>query len=157
MCDNNEAIDGSQKPFGVITSPNYPQWIPNKNCRVTINAPTDKVIRVYISDISTEPEELNESCEKSRLTFYSGSIETTYCGDKKENGGDYDFVSCTNRLDILWRSSSLVSSPLRGFNVYYELIDKLNIIQCPNATRPTRITPTTYAISISTILYFGFE
>ncbi len=39
MCKvNATTIDASKKPFGVITSPNYPQWILNQSCRVIINA-----------------------------------------------------------------------------------------------------------------------
>ena len=152
MC-NNDIIDGSKKPFGVITSPNYPQWIPNQSCRVIINTPTAvKVIRVYISDISVEPAEVNGLCEKSFLAFYSGNVETKYCGNRRENG-DYVYISCSNSLEILWRSSSIVSSPLRGFNIYYEIVDKLNI-KCPNVTLTTRQPVTTGLLTISNEPFF---
>ena len=155
MC-NTTTIDASKKPFGVITSPNYPQWIPNQSCRVIINTPTaDKVIRVYISDISVEPAEVNGLCEKSFLAFYSGNVETKYCGNRRENG-DYVYISCSNSLEILWRSSSIVSSPLRGFNIYYEIVDKLNI-KCPNVTLTTRQPVTTGLLTISNEPFFFFN
>ena len=154
MCDSNATtIDASRKSFGVITSPNYPRWIPNQSCRVIISTPLDdKVIRIYISDISSEPAEDNGRCEKSFLAFYSGNVETSYCGNRKENG-DYVYISCSNSLEIVWRSSPLVSSPLRGFNIYYEIVDKLNI-QCPNITRTTRVTATTGLQTLSNNILF---
>ena len=112
-------IDGTKATYGVITSTNYPQWIPNERCRLVINGASDKVIRVYVSDLSTEEAEENGDCDKSSLSFYSGNIATRYCGDKKENG-NYVFISCSNSLEILWHSSSIASAPFRGFNIYYE-------------------------------------
>jgi hypothetical protein len=59
ICDNEASINGSISSYGVITSPNYPNWLSNQKCKVVINAPEDKVIRVYISDISIEAEDAN--------------------------------------------------------------------------------------------------
>lgn len=58
LCTGGD-IDASINPYGIITSPNYPSWSPNQNCAKRINAPTGKVIRVYISDMYTEIANLN--------------------------------------------------------------------------------------------------
>jgi hypothetical protein len=47
-------INANKSAYGVITSKNYPNWMPNENCMRRISAPTGYVIRVYVNDYSIE-------------------------------------------------------------------------------------------------------
>ena len=45
--------------YGIITSDEYPNYIPNQICRRKIVAPAGKFIRVFITDLSIEQPEQN--------------------------------------------------------------------------------------------------
>lgn len=120
MCKEDE-IELSTYQYGIVTSPNYPQWTPNTNCMLRLKGPNDKTIRVYITDLNTEMQDSTNAgtCRLGYLTLKSGTDSKTYCGDKLQNG-DYVFLSCTNTIEIIYASSSIVSTAYRGFNLYYE-------------------------------------
>ena len=54
MCDSTTITLTTNSTYGIITSPLYPQWEPNKNCARKVVAPTGKFLRVYLNDFNTE-------------------------------------------------------------------------------------------------------
>ena len=139
VCNNDQQIQLSNKEYGVMTSPNYPNWTPNIECRTRLVAPADKLIRVYINDLNIENDEGESSgCRVGHLGLAANGVETRYCGDKSLSGS-YVFLSCSNSLSVTYKSSAIISSQYRGFNLYYEVIDNQNI-QCSNVTEGERST-----------------
>lgn len=57
ICEGDTLIDGSVDTYGVVTSPNYPNWVSGKRCDARIVAPEGKVIRVLITDLNLEEPE----------------------------------------------------------------------------------------------------
>lgn len=62
ICDGMGAdIDAGSNPYGIITSPNYPQWQASQDCKRRIVAPAGKYINVYITDIGIEEPSVNDT------------------------------------------------------------------------------------------------
>ena len=59
-------------------------------------------------------------CDNGYLQL-SGDCEQVkqYCGDKS-SGGSYVYLSCSNKLEISYRSGINQEDGYRGFNLYYE-------------------------------------
>lgn len=53
ICDSSQDIQLNRSSYGVITSPNYPNWQAS-NCLRILRAPEGYVIRLFINDYSIE-------------------------------------------------------------------------------------------------------
>ncbi len=58
ICSGSD-IDGSIEKYGILTSPNYPKWQASLNCKRRITAATNKVIRVYITEMNIDAPATN--------------------------------------------------------------------------------------------------
>ncbi len=145
ICEEGQ-IDLSKSKYGIITSPSYPKWQQNTKCFTKLTAPVNKHIRVYITDLNTESADENNECTSGHLSLLSSGTEIKYCGDKTPNG-EYVFLSCSNDLEIYYRSSAILSTTYRGFNLYYEVIDDRNVL-CPNVTAPQRTTRSASRVNV---------
>jgi hypothetical protein len=128
---NSPNIDAISNPYGVMTSPNYPYFTANLNCVSRITAPSNKVIRIYVSDILLEePEQGSDgsfSCTKSYVQFQNSDSDDgiKFCGQRGTTG-TYTFTSCGNSVIIKYVSSPASSLPFRGANIFYES----KIVEC---------------------------
>ena len=52
MCDTASFVNLTSTGYGVMTSPNYPTFEPFKNCARDIIAPADRIVKIYVTDIS---------------------------------------------------------------------------------------------------------
>lgn len=108
-----------------MTSTNYPYFTANLNCVSRIKAPSNKVIRIYVSDILLEEQEQGTDgsfqCTKSYIQFRNSDNDegVKFCG-QRDTTGAYTFTSCGNSVIINYVSSSASSLPFRGANIFYE-------------------------------------
>jgi hypothetical protein len=58
MCEA-AVIDGSTYDHGIITSPNYPLWTSNQDCKQIIVAPAGKMIKVFMTDLNMDAPDQN--------------------------------------------------------------------------------------------------
>lgn len=54
LCTGGDISAQQANSYGIITSPNYPQWEPEINCGKKIVTSIGNIIRVYLNDISID-------------------------------------------------------------------------------------------------------
>nr|XP_006814892.1 PREDICTED: sushi, nidogen and EGF-like domain-containing protein 1-like [Saccoglossus kowalevskii] len=115
---------------GTVTSPNYPSNYPsNSNCVTTIQAPTNKIIEITLTDVKIEIESYTSSgdpdhpagirCLWDYVEFEDvGIARTKYCG---EFSGRV-WTSFDSKVNVLFFSDD--SAQYRGFAASYTFLDK---------------------------------
>ncbi|CAF0748416.1 unnamed protein product [Brachionus calyciflorus] len=136
VCDT-QVVNGDMSPNGLLFSKSYPNFSPNSNCvtKLQSSAP-NKAFKIYITDIYLE-----DDCSKSyiQINDYKSPV-ATFCSSIDQRN-TYTFTSCSNNIDISYRTSNQQNTDFRGFRAYYELVDLPTT--CQNSL--TTITSTTQA------------
>ena len=59
ICSSNSDINGNLTRAGVITNDGYPNYLINQNCERKIIVPSNKLIRIFISELNLDDTEVN--------------------------------------------------------------------------------------------------
>lgn len=149
ICETNNPI---QDFYGIITSPNYPNYITTTNeCQTIITGIETSAIKIWINEISIAsdgPRDLSgshledsnkpsirDTCTSDYLIIDTAYSSYIYCGKRKLSVG----LICSSSIKIQYKATSSSSLFYKGFKLYFELKNEPSLINC--LTNPSTIDP----------------
>jgi hypothetical protein len=138
VCQNGTEITTD---YGILKSPGYPSQFQTTTteCFCAIHVPSDKAIRLWLSDLYISPTDVN--CQKDHI-YIIDSVDTyQHCGIKR-----YAYPYLCSSAIIIQYSVTTNNAMYRGMRMYFEIVDRSPNDNCPNpngAITPIQSTTTT--------------